>query len=208
MNDVLNGRVLLLNRSWMPLTTITVRKAMQLLFGDMARAVDHRDYSTYDFESWADLAEAFEDGDFVFTPRMKIPVPDVLVLDDYNAVPVQKAAFSRKNLYKRDHYTCQYCCKKPPTSELTIDHIVPRSHGGRSEWTNCVLACIKCNSKKGAKTLAESGLKLAAEPVEPPRQRIMFAFGERKVSWDKFLSNPKIKDQVASEVYWNSELVD
>lgn len=206
--STLEGRVLLLNRSWMPITTVTVRKAIKLLFGDMARAVDHRDYSTYDFESWADLGKVFDDGDFILTPHMKIPVPDVLVLDDYNGVPSRRTTFTRKNLYKRDHHTCQYCGKKPKSDELTIDHVVPRSKGGKSTWTNCVLACLKCNHKKGNKILEDTGMKLAAVPVEPPPQRMLLGFGERRVSWEKFLANPKARDAVASEVYWNSELVD
>ena len=207
--SALQGRVLLLNKSWMPITTVTVKRAMQLLFGDVARVVDHRDYSTYDFESWADLGEVFDEGDVILTPRFKIPVPDVLVLDDYNAVPTQRVTFTRKNLYKRDAYTCQYCGKKPKSQELTIDHVTPRSKGGRSTWENCVLACLKCNHKKGSKTLKEAGLKLIHKPIEPPRQRMLMALGgERRVSWQKFLASPKARDKVASEVYWNAELKD
>jgi 5-methylcytosine-specific restriction endonuclease McrA len=212
----LSSQVLVLNRGWTPIVTVSAKRALQMMFAGIARAVDAEDYSTYDFDSWADLGQLFQDEsgeysrEFILTPKFRIPVPDVVVLKDFSRVPTQKVAFTRKNLFKRDANTCQYCGVKPRSSDLTIDHVKPVSKGGKTTWENCVLACFKCNHKKSNKTLKEVGMKLARKPVEPPRQKMMYAISvaQKKVNWAKFLNDPSAKDQVASQVYWNTQLED
>jgi 5-methylcytosine-specific restriction endonuclease McrA len=164
-----------------------------------AKAVDS-DYMTYDFESWAEIS-AQEHESHVLTATLKLRVPEVIVLSKYNDIPDRKLAFSRANLYKRDMYTCQYCGVKPEMKELTIEHIVPRSKGGQSTWTNCVLACWSCNAKKADKSLAECakiGLILRTKPVKPnwsPRLTLGRVKNTPK-SWEKFVN----------DAYWNVEL--
>lgn len=207
--SVLSGPVLVLNKGWSPISIVSVKRAIHMLMGETARVVDADDFSTYDFDSWADLGQVFDaNGEFILTPSMRIPVPQVLLLDEYNKVPYKRVTFSRKNLYKRDEYTCQYCGKRPPSSEITIDHITPVSKGGKSTWLNCVLACLKCNHKKSDKTIAEAHMTLLKEPTEPPRKKIAFSIpvNQKKVTWEKFLKDPKVRDQVASDVYWNTRL--
>jgi 5-methylcytosine-specific restriction endonuclease McrA len=202
------SQVLVLNAGWTPLRTVTVRRAIRLLCREVARVVDPQDYQTYDFDSWADLGDLFEDGEVMLSPRLRVPIPEIIVLHRYRDLPRRQPVFSRRNLFLRDHETCQYCGSKPGTRELTIDHVLPRSRGGRTEWTNCVLACGKCNRRKGSRTPESAGLTLRHAPrIPPPRFEIGLLPG-RRVSWDQFLRSPATRDEVASEVYWNAEMKD
>ena len=83
-------------------------------------------------------------------------------------VPTQnKVRFSRTNVFLRDGFRCQYCGDRPPAQELTCDHVIPRSHGGRTEWSNIVTCCVPCNRHKGGRTPAEAGLRLIRMPAQP-----------------------------------------
>lgn len=82
----------------------------------------------------------------------RVRVPEVIVLTSYDRLPSNAVTFSRRNIFKRDRFTCQYCGKQPGSEELTIDHVLPRAQGGTSTWENCVLACIECNAKKADRT--------------------------------------------------------
>jgi 5-methylcytosine-specific restriction endonuclease McrA len=118
------------------------------------------------------------------------------VLAGYNRLPTAAVAFSRRNIHKRDHWTCQYCGRQPGGAELTIDHVVPRSQGGVSTWENCVLACIDCNKHKADRTPAQARMKLHREPVRPAWKPLYARTSERMMSWSKFIS----------EAYWNVPL--
>jgi 5-methylcytosine-specific restriction endonuclease McrA len=202
------SQVLVLNAGWTPVRTVSVRRAIGLLFREVARVVDPEDYRTYDFDSWADLGELFEDVEVVLSPRLRFPIPEVIVLHRYNGLPRRQPVFSRRNLFLRDRETCQYCGARPGTRELTIDHVVPRSRGGRTEWTNCVLACGRCNRRKANRLPEQVGMRLRSTPrVPPPRFEIGLLPG-RRVSWEAFLRSGKSRDKVASEVYWNAEMKD
>ncbi|HEY3319936.1 MAG TPA: HNH endonuclease [Planctomycetota bacterium] len=193
---VLQDPTLVLNRNWEPLEFTTVLDALCKVYAGSARAMKPDDYSLHDFDSWASLRVAAETP-CVRTATLSIPVPEIIVLARYGKVPDRGVAFSRGNLYKRDRYTCQYCGCKPGTAELTIDHLVPRSRGGTSTWTNCVVACIRCNSKKADKTLAQAGLVLRVKPAKPTLSpRLVLARVPYRSSWEKFVS----------DVYWNAEL--
>ena len=105
--------------------------------------------------------------------------------------------FSRRNLYRRDGNRCQYCGKRLPTSELSIDHVVPRARGGRTTWENCVLACIPCNVRKGSRELREVGMNLLRPATRPKWSPCLTVnVGRRRASWEKFVS----------EQYWNVAL--
>lgn len=193
---VLAMPTLMLNKAWIPIRVTTVEDALMKLFTGAARVVDE-DYSVHDFESWAEL-KALEGKPCIRTGHLTIRVPEVIVLSVYADVPDRKLVFSRANVYKRDRYTCQYCGKRPDIKELTIEHIVPRSKGGPSSWTNCVLACFECNSKKANKSLVESGLKLRCRPTKPDWSPSLVLARVKNVpmSWEKFVS----------DAYWNTEL--
>jgi 5-methylcytosine-specific restriction endonuclease McrA len=104
--------------------------------------------------------------------------------------------FSRANIYARDAYTCQYCNDSFPTQELTFDHVVPVSQGGRKDWENIVTCCVSCNRKKGGRTPAEAHMRLVRHPKRPdsaPAIRITIGLRQAPESWRDYL-------------YWNMEL--
>ena len=104
--------------------------------------------------------------------------------------------FSRANIYARDKHTCQYCARAFHTSELTFDHVVPVSQGGRKDWGNIVTCCVSCNRRKGGRTPAEARMRLVRPPQRPasaPALRITIGVRQAPESWRDFL-------------YWNMEL--
>jgi 5-methylcytosine-specific restriction endonuclease McrA len=192
---MLNQSVLVLNRSWLAVHVCDVRRALSLLVLGLARVVTD-ECEVYDFDSWRELSRAAEDNT-LSTPRFKLLVPEIIVLTHYNAVPPRRVKFSRRNIFERDRYACQYCGRTPPRSELSIDHVVPRSRGGRTVWTNVVLACTECNARKRDRLPFEAGMRPLRRPVEPPwRPGAGFRLGRPRRSWDRFVA----------AAYWNVEL--
>ena len=193
---VLNASTLVLNRNWVPVDITTVLNALTKVYDGSARVVKADDYTVHDFESWTQVSVA-EGEPCVRTATLEIAIPEVIVLSKYSDVPVRGVAFSRSNLYRRDRYMCQYCGVRPGTQELTIDHVLPRSRGGTSTWTNCVVACVKCNFKKANRTPAEANFKLAKAPGKPNwTPKLVLARIPYRASWEKFVS----------DAYWNAEL--
>lgn len=156
MSSVLNQDTLVLNKSWYPIALTKVKDAFCYACNKKALLIDHSNYTALSFTDWLKLEVKATDS-YVRTPQKFIKTPELLLLTHYNKIPRREVIFCRKNLWTRDGGCCQYCGSK---SELTIDHIIPRSRGGISSFENCVLACVKCNTKKAAKTLNESGMKL------------------------------------------------
>ncbi len=193
---MLNEPTLVLNRSWIAISTTTVREALSLVYRGVARVIQTETWETHDFESWADLAVARGEP-AIRTVRLEIRVPEVILLMRHDRLPERTVPFSRRNLYRRDGYRCQYCGRRQPTTDLSIDHVVPRSRGGRTNWDNCVLACIPCNVRKGNKPLDEAGMHLVRPPARPPRSPCLtVTVTRRRASWEKFVS----------EQYWNVSL--
>lgn len=193
---MLNDPTLVLNRSWVAVTTTTVRQAMTLVCRNAARVIQPDTCETYDFRSWADLRVRAGEP-CIRTVQLKIRVPEIIVLTANDDLPRRTVPFSRRNLYRRDGYRCQYCGKSKSTSELSIDHVMPRSRGGRTTWDNCVLSCIPCNVRKGSRTLAEAGMSLCAPPTRPHwTPYIAIGAGQRRASWGQFVS----------QQYWELEL--
>jgi len=204
----LNSHVLVLNKMWMAVRVVDARRAFSLLFRTLAEAirVDDGSYTGHDFDSWADLSAARDryiglDGehyDWVSTVRFDIAVPKVIRLLCYDRLPKQDVKLNRRNIYARDANLCQYCGGRFPTSELSLDHVVPRSQGGQSTWTNLVCCCVRCNSRKGGRTPRQAHMKLIREPIKPTRNPVIhLRLGSDKyASWRAFLSN----------AYWSVEL--
>jgi 5-methylcytosine-specific restriction endonuclease McrA len=199
MEAVLNRSVLVLNRHWTVIHVTNLKRAFGLLFQGYARVVAE-DLQTYDFESWRELSELTRDerAARVATPSFQMLVPEVIQLKGYSRMPPRRVKFSRRNIFLRDDFTCQYCGVKPLHSELTIDHVTPKSRGGRSTWENVVLACAKCNSRKGSRSLAEAGLRLKRAPKKPHwlRCAVQAAALESRPMWTKFVD----------QAYWNVPL--
>ena len=197
--SVLNTKVLVLNRSYLPVHITIVRRALSLLYQDIARAVDEQ-YRTFDFESWADLAA---EEDSIGLVDRAIRVPRVIILLAYDRLPRRYVRFSRFNIYARDQNRCQYCGRQFPRSELNLDHVVPRSRGGTSTWENVVCSCHRCNRLKGGHTPAEAHMRLVRPPRRPQWTPFMTeTFSLRRYKeWMPFLS-------AVDAAYWTTELVE
>lgn len=188
--SVLNEPVLVLNKGWNPIGTYTVRTAFKQVFADKAKIVDPSSCEIHDFESWVKLP-IIEGHLTIQTYNSGFRAPEVIVLEsDGKFGRRDKLAFSRRNLMKRDGHTCQYCGKSPSTEKLTIDHIVPKSRGGKSLWNNCVMACLPCNFAKANRTPDEAGMKLRIKPFEPKWTPVFkVAPSKFKASWGQFIGD-------------------
>jgi len=123
-------------------------------------------------------------------------IPEAITLVEFAGQPIGTVSLNRRNLFKRDHYACQYCGVRPGGNQLTIDHVLPRAQGGETRWDNCVLACVNCNFKKGNRTPAQASMRLKRKPVQPTWHPLFAVEPVRIASWSKLVS----------EAYWNVEL--
>lgn len=196
---ILNTKVLVLNRSFLPIHITSVRRAFSLLYQGIAHAVNAQ-YQTFDFQSWSELSISVHDDSVGMVDRA-IRVPRVILLLTYDRVPKRQVRFSRFNIYGRDRNMCQYCAKRFPRSEINIDHVIPRSRGGASTWENVVCSCHACNRRKGGRTPMEAGMHLLHPPRRPEWTPFMletFSF-RRYREWLPYLSTVDVS-------YWNTEL--
>ncbi len=203
--SALNAQVLVLNKLWMAIRVVDAKRAFSMLFCDQAEVirVDDGSYSTHDFDSWTDLSMAREqiekrEYEWVSTVRLHIAVPKVIRLLGYDRLPKQQVKLNRRNIFARDNNTCQYCGGHFATTELSLDHVLPRSQGGKSTWANLVCSCVRCNTRKGGRTPNEANIKLIRPPVRPKRNPVIsLRLGSAKyASWRAFLDN----------AYWSVEL--
>ncbi len=201
----LGSSILVLNRFYMAVHIVNVRRAMALLYRDLAEVIhcEEGQYANYDFESWREISELkaeFKEphDDWVRAVNFEIQVPRVIRLLRFDRVPNHSVRFNRRNLFARDGNACQYCAKRFPTSELSLDHVIPRSRGGETTWENIVCACIACNVRKGGRTPKEAGMKLIRKPAKPKRNLLLaMKLGNPKYqSWKTFVSN----------AYWSVDL--
>jgi 5-methylcytosine-specific restriction endonuclease McrA len=206
LSPALDASVLVLNKLFMAVHIVSVRRAFCLLCKDMAEVVSLEDgqFATYDFATWRELSEfrarhfRQEDDDWVRTVSTEIQVPRVIRLMVYDRLPKQTVKFNRRNIFARDNNQCQYCGKKYPTSELSLDHVTPRSQGGTSTWENIVCACVSCNVRKGGRTPKQANLHLIRRPEKPKRSPMLNLklTNSKYQSWKTFLDN----------AYWSVEL--
>ena len=201
----LDCNVLVLNKHYMAIRIVGARRAFSLLFRELAEVVSFEQgaYSNYDFESWCEVSQFkrnFERDvqDWVSTVNFYIAVPRIIRLLFYDRLPRSEVKFNRRNIFARDRNCCQYCGKRYPTSELSLDHVIPRSMSGKSVWENIVCACTKCNVKKGGRPPKQAGLKLIQKPVKPKRNPLVHIHlgHQRYRSWKQFLDH----------AYWSVEL--
>jgi 5-methylcytosine-specific restriction endonuclease McrA len=172
-------RTLLLSQGYEPSKIISWQRAMTLLTLDKVEVVE--EYATE-----------------IRATSMVINVPAVVRLRTAFRRHAKPVKFSRVNIYARDGYSCQYCGHKLGVDELTYDHVLPRSQGGRTEWTNIVTACHDCNRKKGGRTPRQAGMALRVTPVQPdwvPAVTIRVSLRSVPDAWRDYL-------------YWTGELLD
>ena len=175
---MLQGQVLLLNGStWEPLGVINIPRAINLLLAGKAIVIE-------------------ESGKFVRTVRDKYAVPSVIALKHYINVPRRQAPWSRKSVLVRDNYKCIYCGAEPgdmlhgkllTRSSMTVDHILPKSRGGKDTWTNTACACPRCNHRKGSKLPHEAGMKMLWEARRPRTSYLVLEFGTEIETWKRYI---------------------
>jgi 5-methylcytosine-specific restriction endonuclease McrA len=191
--------VLVLNKSWTAIGTVTLEDAISKLYSTYhngepkAFVVEPESYQRFSWADWGKFTPSITE-EVIRSSNMAFRIPEIILLSRYEKLPQPKIHFSRRTLYKRDNFTCSYCVKKFKTEILTVDHILPKSRGGKTTWENCCLACYKCNMKKANRTPEEAGMKLHITPSKPKNLN-MYKFNLTKPikSWQSFIS----------EYYWN-----
>ncbi|MCR9252558.1 MAG: HNH endonuclease [bacterium] len=166
----MNGKVLVLNQDYTPITVCSIYRAFLLVYLKKADLVDQAE------------------NQYLRTVSKKFPLPSVIKINRYVSIPYRGVVLTRHNIFKRDKNQCQYC---GTTKNLTLDHVIPKSKGGKSTWTNLTTACQKCNAKKGDNSLEEVEMKLRNQPIKP--SYVMFlreSNGEVQNEWLPYL-NPK-----------------
>lgn len=188
---------LVLDQNWKPVGFVPWQRAVKLYFEDRANIVKE------------DLG-----GKVLHSPSFEMGMPRVIqVKNAWTKRMRMSVPCTRRNLLTRDHATCQYCGKVVGTHEYTIDHVVPRCQGGKTEWTNVVIACVRCNKNKGGLTPEQAGMPLRTHMTE----------AELKFGYKNRLYTPKVTDprfnfklrisklrpewqEWSTWLYWNVEL--
>lgn len=164
----MNQPVLVLNANYEPLNVCDTRRAIGLLLDGKA--------------------EMLANGrGYVHTTRLSYPRPSVIRLGHLVRRPRPRVKLSKREIFRRDNYTCQYCGRQ--TNHLTIDHVIPRHRGGQHRWDNLVAACPGCNRHKGGRALVEANMALRRHPAEPaPTAAYLFARHlTENIEWRKYL---------------------
>ena len=168
---MLQTPVLVLNATYEPVNLCAARRAIILVLNGVAHAEEHS----------AALIRA---------SNLTIPIPSVIRLLEFRRIPYQARALSRKNILLRDRNTCQYCGIVLATAELTLDHVIPRSHGGKSTWENLVACCHACNNRKGNRKAEHAGMKLLRQPRPfnlHTNRHLLRLIGNSNAKWRKYL---------------------
>jgi len=176
----LRASVLVLNRLYLAIHVVTVRRAFGLLFRELAEVVHLEEgaFANYSFQSWREISELRADekrphDDWIRAVNFEIQIPRVIRLLIYDRVPKQRFHLNRRGVLARDGHCCQYCGGRFPAHQLSLDHVIPRSLGGPTTWENVVCACMKCNTKKGGRTPKEARMTLVGRPYKPKRNPIL-----------------------------------
>ncbi len=173
-----DARTLLLNSTYEPLKVIPWQRAVTLLWLGKVEVV-----RTYERD--------------IRAVTFRIRMPAVVRLLRFIRRKRPQISFSRRNLFARDQNSCQYCGRKNDASELTYDHVTPRSQGGKTDWHNIVTCCVDCNRKKGGRTPEQAGMRLIRPPKRPERLpgvlTVTIGLRDAPDSWRDFL-------------YWNVQL--
>ena len=168
---VLQAPVLVLNATYEPIHITGVRRAIVLVLKGVARTEEHNHA-------------------VVRSAMLSLPAPSVIRLLEYRRIPMQTRALSRKNILLRDRNTCQFCGRVYPASELTLDHVIPRSRGGTTSWENLAACCYRCNNIKGDRSPEEAGVKLIRKPRPynlHTSRHMMRLLGRAEERWRKYL---------------------
>lgn len=140
------SEVFVLNFSYEPLSIVSLQRAVRLLFAGKAEIVTRRDRT-------------------IASPTYEMPLPSIIRMLYYIKRPRARVGLTKKNVLLRDNHTCQYCGVR--SGEMNVDHVIPKSRGGKSDWLNLVCSCVRCNTRKNNRTPYEAGMQLRRKPYEP-----------------------------------------
>ena len=168
MPNSLGAAVLVLNQNYEPLNVCPARRAIVLIDRGKAEILEHREVA-------------------IASPTHRFPVPSVIRLIYLIKRPRPRVKLSRREVFIRDRFTCQYCGLE--SRDLTLDHVVPRHRGGKHSWDNLVSACKNCNHRKANRAPAEARMRLARTPKEPPAHSyyIFHQYLQQQQDWHKFI---------------------
>jgi 5-methylcytosine-specific restriction endonuclease McrA len=184
-------RTLVLNSDGRPLSTWP----LSLISAQEAVSAVWRDRVTV-LETWEDA--------YFRSPSRTIAVPKVVMLREYAPISGEPK-FCRRSILLRDHFRCQYCGRPFASQDLTYDHVIPRSQGGKTVWTNIVTACLRCNGTKGDRLPNFSGRKGMPGSLRPLKEPRRPSNAELLRAGLEFLPND-VREDFASWLYWNTEL--
>lgn len=186
--SALDGAVLVLNSGWAAVHIAPVRRAISLVYRGLAQIVSSDDFGAYDWSAWLEQSKGSDNG-CIRAVSFRFMVPEVIRLNFFGGRQSRKVRFTRNNIFERDDHTCQYCGCRPSSGKLTLDHVVPRSRGGRSTWRNLVAACIDCNDRKGNRMPREADMTLLRRPRKPVWSTYLTSRLGRKSrqSWRRFI---------------------
>jgi 5-methylcytosine-specific restriction endonuclease McrA len=184
--------VLILNKHWIPINTTTASHSFTLMYTDNAKGilVEEDSIVPLTWNEWVNL-KANDNDRKIKTVNGFIKIPNVIVLNHYDKIPRQIIKFTQKNLWERDNFTCQYTGKKISKLTGNIDHIIPKSQGGKTSWENCVLAHKEINAIKADRTPEQAGLKLLKKPSAPRIMPVSFYIRNKDEikDWNVFLND-------------------
>lgn len=185
--SVLNDPVLILNKNWIAIKVRNVKVAIRITSRERACIIDTNTYEVYTWEQWISLLPSLGEK-YIQAVNRQVKLPEVILLTKYGKVPEGDVRLTKKNIFIRDKYKCQYSGEVLSPSTADIDHIIPRSKGGTNEWGNLVVSSKKINRKKGNRTPEEAGLKLLKKPKKPDYKSIIFD-PRKKIPecWEKFI---------------------
>lgn len=169
MTEMPHKSTLVLNSAYQPIEKVHWTRAFVKVFQGRARAIEYYD-------------------EVVRSPNDEHFIPAVIVCTEYSRLPRRKTIYSKRLVYERDNYLCQYCRKKLTRSSATIDHVLPRSRGGRSTFKNCVASCEPCNSYKADRTPREAKMKLVRQPRIPYIHPLKGKIGTPEPEWTDYLT--------------------
>jgi len=201
----LEQQVLVLNRGYSAVRVVPARNAFTLLCREAAEiiSVENGQWANYNLTNWIDVATLQKELEpllhsWIRLPSLEIAVPKIIRLLAFDRVIKPQLRLTRRNLYSRDKNRCQYCGQRFSSSDLTLDHIVPRVQGGENSWMNLVCACLNCNTRKGGRTPKQAKMALVRKPFKPAKcESLRFRVGPMQYqSWKTFLNN----------AYWTVEL--
>ncbi|HOJ59329.1 MAG TPA: HNH endonuclease [bacterium] len=170
-SEFAHHRVLVLNSSYEAINICTARRAIVMLLTGKADVVENAPHR-------------------VRASSLQMPLPEVIRIRRFIKLPYRPIPFCRKNIMLRDAYSCQYCGEQLPSDELTLDHVIPLSRGGKDTWNNVVTACKRCNHKKGNNFIEEIGMTLVSPPRKPTLPTFLHLvrlMGEKREVWRKYL---------------------